>query len=293
MQTTISFAQNGEDILLRRIFADQKKGFYIDIGASHPEHLSVTKIFYDAGWCGINVEPVKNSIKLFEIDRPRDTNLNVAIDSIERKIKFWEVSDYKELSTSSAELAKRWAANKHEVKTYSVNSITCNELFERYVKTSVDFLKIDVEGSEKNVIQSLNFKIHRPKVLLIEATVPNLPFPGWDKLNSILNHEEWEHLILNNGYDFVHFDGLNKYYVRAENKELSKYFQVGLCLWDNYITQGSQELIASLQSEEDRAKRLEQIQTLTNQLTEAEEDRAKRLEQVHTLTNQLTEDKKI
>ena len=280
MQQNISFSQNGEDILLKRVFAGEKKGFYIDIGASHPDRLSVTKIFYDAGWNGINVDPVKNSMELFGIHRPRDINLNLAIASDNEKIKFWEVSDNTELSTSSAELAKSWTTKFHKIKSYTVNTLTCNELFERYVKNTVDFLKIDVEGSEKNVIQSLDLKIHRPKVLVIESTIPDYPFPGWENLNSILNHGEWEYMILNNGYDFVHFDGLNRYYVREENKELTKFFDVGLCLWDDYITHPSYELIGGLQSD---------LQKLTKQLTESETDRDERLKQIQALTKQLTE----
>ena len=78
---TISYAQNQEDVLLSLALHDVEQGFYVDIGASHPEVDSVTKYFYERGWFGINVEPTQESFDRFLKERPRDTNLKVAIGS--------------------------------------------------------------------------------------------------------------------------------------------------------------------------------------------------------------------
>src|SRR5262249_50071888 len=72
-----SYAQNGEDVRLRRAFAGQPTGFYIDVGANDPTELSVTRHFYDAGWHGINVEPLPKQFALLTAARKRDINLNV------------------------------------------------------------------------------------------------------------------------------------------------------------------------------------------------------------------------
>ena len=79
----ISYAQNSEDVVLMRAFADETNGFYIDVGAWDPVADSVTKVFYDGGWRGINIEPQPARCKLFEKERQRDTNLNVAISDAE------------------------------------------------------------------------------------------------------------------------------------------------------------------------------------------------------------------
>ncbi len=75
----ISHAQNGEDVVLRRAFADREGGFYIDIGACHPVEDSVTLHFYERGWRGVNVEPDRALFDRLTAARPRDVNLCVAI----------------------------------------------------------------------------------------------------------------------------------------------------------------------------------------------------------------------
>lgn len=254
----ISYAQNGEDVILRRIFGNQKTGFYLDIGASHPEFLSVTKYFYDQGWHGINVDPLKKNIHLFNKERPRDLNLNFAIASENGLHEFFEVTDYTELSTLSGAAL---LGNKHNVISYQVETITGNKLFSEYVTDAIDFMKIDVEGAEYEVIKSIDFLLYRPKVLIIEATIPNASFPGWNNFQSIYNFEKWEPVLLGSGYIFAYFDGLNRFYVSEENKNFLDCFQVGLCLWDDFVAHSQVKRIADL--EWHCVERMKQIETLT------------------------------
>jgi len=257
MDHMISYAQNGEDVILRRIFGDRQSGFYIDIGASHPENLSVTKYFYDLGWHGINVDPIRKSMELFFKDRPRDVNLNVAISSENGSCDFYEVTDYPELSTFSSGQVDA----KHSVISYPVKMITGNTLFSEYVTQPVDFMKIDVEGAEYDVISSINFQLYRPKVLVIEATIPDAKFPGWSNFNSIFSYESWDNILLENKYIFAYFDGLNRFYVSEENKDFLKYFQIGLCHWDNYTIASQANRIRELDWH--CSERMKQIETLT------------------------------
>jgi FkbM family methyltransferase len=266
MGTMISYSQNGEDVILKRIFPDKETGFYIDIGASHPEIFSVTKHFYDRGWRGINVEPLKKNYELFLKHRPLDLNLNIAIDSKKGFREFFEISDFSELSTFSEEYAANLKEAGHQVISYPVETITGDDLFSGYVHSPVDFMKVDVEGNEYGVISSIDFLRYRPKVLLIEATIPNTNFPGWDNFGSIFNFEKWDSILLKSGYLYAYFDGLNRFYVRNENKNLLACFQVGLCVWDNYV---DHDLTAKLNaSEADRAERLKLINKLSAQLNE-------------------------
>lgn len=291
MKPMISYAQNGEDVILRRIFGNQKAGFYIDIGASHPEFLSVTKHFYDQGWSGINVDPLKKSIEMFAKERPRDLNLNLAIASENGTRDFFEVTGYPELSTFSADPL---LGDEHNVIFYPVEVITGNKLFSDYAVDSVDFMKIDVEGAEYEVINSIDFLRYRPKVLVIEATIPNSIFPGWGDFKSIFSFEEWEPVLLSSGYIFAYFDGLNRFYVSEENKNFLDYFQSGLCLWDNFVTHSQFKRISDL--EWHCAERMKSIEALEKLLTEAETlramletDRAARWTQIERLTAMLKE----
>ena len=284
MNPMISYAQNGEDVILRRIFENQKTGFYIDIGASHPEFLSVTKHFYDQGWNGINVEPLKKNIELFAKERPRDLNLNLAIASEKGSRDFFEVIGYPELSTLSA---AHLLGYEHNAISYPVEVITGNKLFSDYAVDSVDFMKIDVEGAEYEVINSIDFLRYRPKVLVIEATIPNSIFPGWGDFKSVFSFAEWEPVLLSSGYIFAYFDGLNRFYVREENKNFLDYFQFGLSLWDNFVTYSQFKLIADL--EWNCVERMKSIETLTERLKESEADRAERMKSIETLTERLKE----
>ena len=71
----ISYAQNGEDVMLTRALKHIERGFYIDVGANHPSDDSVTKAFYDRGWRGLNIEPLPEHIAQLRAARLRGINL--------------------------------------------------------------------------------------------------------------------------------------------------------------------------------------------------------------------------
>jgi FkbM family methyltransferase len=103
--TVTSFAQAKEDILLLRALkhVSHEVGFYIDVGGFHPEVDSVTKLFYDHGWRGVNCEPVPELVRLFERDRPRDVNLQVAVSDRTGEITFHNIKGH-QLGTVVEEL---------------------------------------------------------------------------------------------------------------------------------------------------------------------------------------------
>ena len=74
-----SYSQDGEDMVLRKIFKNQKMGFYVDIGAHHPKRFSNTHLLYKKGWKGINIDATPGSMKLFNQLCPRDTNLELGV----------------------------------------------------------------------------------------------------------------------------------------------------------------------------------------------------------------------
>src|SRR3712207_1823525 len=83
----VSYSQNAEDIRLARVFTAER-GFYVDVGAGDPTAGSLTKLFYDRGWSGINVEPGPMFERLL-VERPRDVNLNVAVAATAGRHDLW------------------------------------------------------------------------------------------------------------------------------------------------------------------------------------------------------------
>jgi FkbM family methyltransferase len=165
----LTYAQNFEDVMLARLFGEQSSGFYIDIGAWHPTELSVTKHFYDLGWSGINVEPLRKQYELFIAKRPRDLNLCVAVTDHKGPLRFYECASNASLSTIDDALAATLAKEGHEITSYTVDAVTPAEIFAHSKGKTIDFVKIDVEGCEERILRSVDWQSFRPRALVIEA----------------------------------------------------------------------------------------------------------------------------
>ncbi|MBB6342873.1 FkbM family methyltransferase [Pseudomonas fluvialis] len=200
----ISYAQNFEDVILERIFKNIDSGFYVDVGACHPIYDSVTYHFYLKGWNGINVEPQpKLYSKLKEI-RKRDTNLQACVGAAIGSQTLYITHDVG-TSTLNQTIAENYRKQQNIAQEITVELITLNQIWSEHIgHRRVDFMKIDVEGFEKEVLSGADFSVVAPSILVIEATLPNSQHPC---------HEQWEYLILEY-YEFIYFDGLNRFYSR-------------------------------------------------------------------------------
>lgn len=206
--TFISYAQNYEDVMLARALKHVEQGFYIDVGAQDPLIDSVTKIFYDRGWRGINIEPVGTWFQKLLAERPEDYNLKLTAASEAGVVTFYEVVETG-LSTMDAELATKHAEAGFEVREYEVPARRLDAICDDLQVTDIHFLKIDVEGAEGLVLAGIDLTRIRPWIILIEATEPNSTVP---------THGKWEELLTTSQYVFVHSDGLNRYYVPRERE---------------------------------------------------------------------------
>jgi len=238
-----SYAQNLEDVLLFRIFKNKKSGFYIDIGAHHPNIMSITKIFYDdLRWNGINIDPIKESIDIFNEERKRDINICSGISDYIGTSKFYVIKGKLEngesasaLSTFSHDLAletcKRFNFS-HETREIPVT--TLEQLCKRYLHpgTHVDFLKIDAEGCEEKILAGMNFDKIRPTILVIETTSPSVnPLQLLDN-ETWNNNQRLDPLMKKNSYSRVYFDGLNAFYLADEHQYLAKFFLFPVGVFD-------------------------------------------------------------
>ena len=222
----ISYAQNFEDVILARAFADQREGFYVDVGAMDPAVGSVTKHFYDRGWRGVNIEPVARFHRALLEARTRDANLCVALGRARDKLTFFDF-ETAGVSTLSPAFADHFIQLNHQCTRRSVDVVPLREVCEEHCRGPIDFMKIDVEGWERPVLEGGDWSRFRPRVLLIEATKPNSHEPLW---------HDWEPFVLEQGYLFAYFDGLNRFYVAREADRLLPHFQLPPNVLDHFET---------------------------------------------------------
>ena len=219
--------------MLWRALRHVEHGFYIDVGAQSPESDSVTKAFSLLGWRGINVEPHPTYFAHLLKSRPRDINLDVAVGEQSGSLTMNFVDD-SGLSTADREIASRHAASGYAVRTQEVSVLTLAEVWRMHVPDvqPVHFLKVDVEGLERAVLVGNNWRIYRPWIVLVEATLPN---------SQVENHHEWESILLDAGYGFVYADGLNRFYVAEEHPELAPSFRYPPNVFDGFTTASSND----------------------------------------------------
>lgn len=179
-----SYSQEGEDMLINRIFSNKKKGFYIDIGAHHPKRFSNTYYFYKHGWTGINIDAMPGSMKVFNKIRSRDINLEIAVMGAPATALYYQFNDaalngFSE-SLSHARDGLRDYVIERKVK---IQGLPLGEILKisMPVNVPIDFMSIDVEGLDFEVLRSNNWILYRPKLVLIEMLVSTL--------ESILDHE--------------------------------------------------------------------------------------------------------
>lgn len=209
----ISYAQRCEDMHLLRAFGEQASGFYIDIGAGHPVYDNVSFTFYLRGWSGVTVEPNPWLAQLSAAVRPRDIRIASLAGAAAGEATYYLVKDFHGLSTTVERHAQ--AAQSEFGKASQpmpMPATTLRALCEQYAPDVIDFLKIDVEGAEREVLLGGDWRF-RPKVVVLEALAPVTLSDAW---------ETWEPLLLGHDYRFAYFDSLNRYYVAEEHAALAE-----------------------------------------------------------------------
>jgi FkbM family methyltransferase len=225
----VSYAQNFEDVMLWRALKHIETGFYIDVGAQDPEVDSVTKTFYDSGWHGINVEPSPQWFDKLQEKRSRDINLQLAAGSESGACLLYEFPDtgLSTIDKITAERHKTELGFKNIERTVPVETIT--SICQRFSVDTIHFLKIDVEGAEKKVVAGIDFSVVRPWIVVIESTLPD---------SQVEDYEGWDSILTAASYDYIYFDGLNRFYVDHEHSELKEHFNVPPNIFDGFVLSG-------------------------------------------------------
>lgn len=166
-----SFSQEGEDRILDRVFEEKTNGFYVDVGAHHPVHLSNTYYFYCRGWRGINIDAAPGSMSAFHQLRPHDINLEVGIGEEPGTLPF-HIFNEATLSTFDPAVAKERDGVKHyrmmEVRPVKIRTLAQVLGGSFPAGMSIDFLSVDVEGFDLSVLRSNDWNRFRPAYVLAE-----------------------------------------------------------------------------------------------------------------------------
>ena len=172
LYATKSFSQEGEDLLLKRIFEHKKNGFYIDVGAHHPFRFSNTYLFYKKGWKGINLDAMPNSMKIFEKYRPRDINLEIPVGKDGEKLVYY-IFNEPALNTFDKNRIEAIVSKSVYtlIREMEIQIRSLKSILDEYLPKgqNIDFMSIDVEGLDFEVLKSNDWKKYRPEILLVES----------------------------------------------------------------------------------------------------------------------------
>jgi len=192
---TQSYAQEGEDLVLPRIFETQATGFYVDVGAHHPQRFSNTYFFYKKGWRGINIDAMPGSMRAFNRQRPRDVNIEKPVASMQQMLTYYTFNEpaFNGFSKALSE-QRNGMAHFKIVATQEIETTTLTDLLDRYLPAGqyIDFLSVDVEGLDLDVLQSLDFKRYRPTIILVEMLGNNLAEMMAEPMYQLLTKQGYE-----------------------------------------------------------------------------------------------------
>jgi len=170
-----SFSQHSEDLIIAKLLKDVQKGFYVDIGANDPEIISNTRYFYDKGWRGINIEPHPEMYQKIIEKRENDINLNIGVASEEGELIFYKLDKTNETagSTFDKNVAEALAKKGYEISAeIKMPVIPLSKVLNSYLNNKkIDFMSIDTEGFDLEVIKSNDWNAFRPTILIIETTI--------------------------------------------------------------------------------------------------------------------------
>lgn len=160
-----TYSAHKEDLIVKKFFKNKKNGFFVDVGCHHPSRINNTFLLYNLGWRGVNIDMNKLSIDLFNTCRREDTNLNYAVSEKNTIINFYTNKNH----SLTSSILKNSNFEKFKYKK-TIQSKTLTNILEKtkYKNKQIDFLNIDAEGVDFQVLKSLDFNIYKPKLICIE-----------------------------------------------------------------------------------------------------------------------------
>ncbi|MBX3611670.1 MAG: FkbM family methyltransferase [Hydrogenophaga sp.] len=166
-----SYGQDGEDLILDRLLERLTTGFYVDVGAHHPARFSNTYLFYRRGWRGINIDAQPGSMKPFDRLRPRDINIECGVAGSPGRLTYHRFDEPALNTFDATEAQRKNRAPYHLIETIEVEVQRLDALLDEYLPPgqAIDFLSVDVEGLDHDVLASNDWTRYRPRFVLAET----------------------------------------------------------------------------------------------------------------------------
>ena len=198
-----SYSQDQEDLFINDYFKKIDNGFYLDIGCYHPIKYSNTALLYNRGWQGINIDMNQTSIDLFNILRKKDKNICAAISSSNKEVIQYIDHLYSPVNTIDKNFSQVFS-KRFQTKPFSKKNIftsTFTEIVKKYEIqiTKIDFLNIDVEGHDYEVLKGIDLLNIKPKIICIEV----------DNHEKNLSNERIKNHLIKFNYKIIKRIGLN------------------------------------------------------------------------------------
>lgn len=234
----ICYSRNFEDVILQRVFAEVPDGCFLDVGASMPIEDNNTYALYQKGWRGVAVEPLPYGQVWMEA-RPEDVFVNAAVGEKSGTLKLQVYDGMEQLSSGASETMVHWQNNGVQpTRSMEVPLLTLDQVIAEYLPDlPLHLLCIDVEGMELQVLKGLDLSRHRPWLVVLEATMPGC---------AVLAHQDWEPVLLGAGYLMSYFDGLNRFYLAQEHRDMQGLFALPPNIWDRFVTAKQLEMQAEI-----------------------------------------------
>ena len=201
-----TYSQSQEDLFINNYFKAKNNGFYIDIGCYHPIKYSNTALLYNRGWRGINIDMNQTSIDLFNIFRKRDKNICAAISNKNKKAVMYFDHLFSPINTLDKNFSniasKKISFNHHTEK--KIHTQKFNEVIQKHninIK-QIDFINIDVEAHDLEVLEGIDLSIFNAKMICIEIA---------NNQNNIKDKKLSDYLNKYN-YDLIKTVGLNGFF---------------------------------------------------------------------------------
>ena len=189
----LAYSHWGVDLIITKLLNSKNKGIYIDVGCHHPFLNNHSYLLYKSGWVGINIDIDYNSIDMFNFFRKSDVNIQTAVTDHKGEVDLFFYHNRAAKNT----ISKEFGSDAKEQK--KINSDTLNNIIEnsKFKNSKIDFVSIDVEGNEMNVLNGFNLKKYKPKLILLEFILPNKKEFYEKDINEITNSEVYNFLIKN------------------------------------------------------------------------------------------------
>ena len=189
----LAYSHWGIDLIITKLLNSKNKGIYIDVGCHHPFLNNHSYLLYKSGWEGINIDVDYNSIDMFNFFRKSDVNIQTAVTDHKGEVDLFFYHNRAAKNT----ISKEFGSDAKEQK--KINSDTLNNIIEnsKFKNSKIDFVSIDVEGNEINVLNGFNLKKYKPKLILLEFILPNKKEFYEKGINEITNSEVYKFLIKN------------------------------------------------------------------------------------------------